>query len=104
MSLDAPSQLAALGNDLRLNVFRFVIHAGTQGRSAGEIAKHFDVSSSTLSSHLKTLQQSGLFQSRREHQRIVYSVDQDHVRKLIQFLVSDCCGSNPKLCGLDFKE
>ena len=97
-------QLAALGNELRLNVFRFVIGAGEKGRCAGEIAEHFGVSASTLSSHLKTLHQTGLFQSRRDHQRIFYSVEHLQVRKLILFLVSDCCSSNPDLCGLNIQQ
>ena len=96
-------QLAALGNSLRLDVFRFVIGAGINGSSAGEIAEHLRVPASTLSTHLKTLQQAELLQSERIQQRIYYSINHEQVQNLIHFLVSDCCDHNPELCGLDIK-
>lgn len=96
-----PAQrFAALGNDLRLACFRFVIRAGADGRPAGEIARHLDVAPSTLSSHLATLQRCGLLSSRRERQRVIYTVDDTVVRSLIGFLVNDCCEGRPELCGL----
>lgn len=96
-----PAQrFAALGNDLRLACFRLVIRAGADGRSAGDIARHLDVAPSTLSSHLATLQRCGLLSSRRERQRVIYSVDAAVVRSLIGFLVDDCCQGRPELCGL----
>ncbi|MFN3165325.1 MAG: ArsR/SmtB family transcription factor [Pseudohongiellaceae bacterium] len=99
--MKSADQLAALGNELRLKVFRYVIKSGDEGVCAGEIANHFKVPASTLSAHLKTLQQNGLLKTRRSQQRIYYSVNHAQVRKLIQFLVSDCCASSPELCGLE---
>jgi len=96
-----PAQrFAALGNDLRLACFRFVIRAGANGRSAGDIARHLDVAPSTLSSHLATLQRCGLLSSRRERQRVIYTVDEAVVRSLVGLLVDDCCEGRPELCGL----
>jgi len=96
-----PAQrFSALGNDLRLGCFRYVIRAGAAGRSAGDIARHLGVAPSTLSSHLATLQRCGLLSSRRERQRVIYTVDAEVVRSLIGFLVDDCCQGRPELCGL----
>jgi len=96
-----PAQrFAALGNDLRLASFRFVIRAGADGRAAGEIARHLDVAPSTLSSHLAVRQRGGLLSSRRGRQRVIYTVDDAVVRSLIGFLVDDCCQGRPELCGL----
>ena len=101
MSSSVPvQQFAALGNELRLACFRFVIQAGVAGRAAGEIAQALDVAPSTLSSHLGTLQQCGLLTSRRDRQRVIYSVDADAVKTLVAFLLEDCCQGQPELCGV----
>jgi DNA-binding transcriptional ArsR family regulator len=92
-------QFSALGNELRLEVFRFVIRTGTEGRPAGEIAQALNVAPSTLSSHLATLQRCGLLTSRRDRQRVIYAVDPGHVQNLIAFLLDDCCQGQPELCG-----
>jgi DNA-binding transcriptional ArsR family regulator len=92
-------QFSALGNELRLEVFRFVIQAGTEGRPAGEIAQALDVAPSTLSSHLAILAHCGLLTSRRDRQRVIYAVDPDQVQHLIAFLLDDCCQGQPELCG-----
>jgi DNA-binding transcriptional ArsR family regulator len=94
-------QFAALGNELRLSVFRYVIAAGAEGRSAGDIARHHDVPPSTMSSHLKTLEHSGLLRRHRVQQSQLYCVDSDAVRHLVGFLVNDCCQGQPDLCGIE---
>ncbi len=90
----------ALGSELRLNVFRFVIKSGDDGRSAGEIAVHLDVPASTLSPHLKTLERAGLLESERQQKKLIYRVNTSELRQMIGFLVDDCCDRNPDLCGL----
>lgn len=93
-------RFAALGNALRLDVFRLVIACGDQGIPAGQIAAELDVPASTLSSHLKNLQQVGLLASRRDQQKLIYTVNQEVVRELIAYLVKECCQNQPALCGL----
>jgi len=93
-------RFAALGNALRLDVFRLVIACGDQGIPAGQIAAELDVPASTLSSHLKNLQQVGLLASRRDQQKLIYTVNQEVVRELIAYLVKECCQNRPALCGL----
>ena len=101
MTISKPAgQLAALGNDLRLGVFRFVIRVGKDGCPAGEIAQALEVAPSTLSGHLAVLQRCGLLTSRRDRQRIIYAVDPDEVRALTAFLLEDCCQGQPELCGI----
>lgn len=96
----ACAPFAALGNPLRLRIFRLVVAAGPAGLRAGLIAERLDVPPSTLSTHLRTLQGAGLLTARRERQRIVYAVDAVAVRSLVAYLVEDCCGGRPELCGL----
>ena len=48
-------QLSALGHPVRLRILRFVVQAGAEGASAGDIQGHVDLPASTLSHHLKRL-------------------------------------------------
>lgn len=98
--MEEAQRFAALGNGLRLDVFRLVIAAGGQGIPAGQIVSRLDVPASTLSSHLKILQQVGLLTVQREQQKLVYRVNQEAVRELVDFLVRDCWQGQPDLCGV----
>jgi DNA-binding transcriptional ArsR family regulator len=95
-----PETFAALAHELRLAVFRLLIGELPGGLPAGQIALRLQVPSSTLSTHLAQLERAGLLRSWREQQRIVYAVDSTGTRDLVRFLVSDCCGGQPELCGL----
>ena len=91
---------AALASDIRLRVFRLLVGKAPEGMPAGQIALRLEVPASTLSSHLAQLERAGLLRSWREKQRILYAIDTDGTRSLVGFLVNDCCGGQPELCGL----
>ena len=91
---------AALASDIRLKVFRLLVGKAPEGLPAGQIALRLEVPASTLSSHLAQLERAGLLRSWREKQRILYAVDTDGTRNLVGFLVNDCCGGQPELCGM----
>lgn len=90
--------MAALAQRTRLEAFRLLLTAGAEGMPAGEIASTLEVPHNTLSSHLTTMVQSGLLQSRRMSRSIIYSVNEDGVRELLHFLLQDCCKGRPELC------
>jgi DNA-binding transcriptional ArsR family regulator len=94
-----PDVFAALAHDVRLRVFRLLVETGSEGLPAGEIATSLEVPASTLSTHLAQLERVGLLQSRRERQRIIYAIDTEGTQGLVDFLVNDCCGGKPELCG-----
>jgi len=98
MNADA---FAALANDLRLSVFRLLVGIAPEGMPAGQIADRLQVPASTLSTHLAQLERAGLLRSCREQQRILYSVDTEGTRSLVGFLINDCCGGQPELCGYE---
>jgi DNA-binding transcriptional ArsR family regulator len=67
--------------------------------AAGAIAEAVGVSASNVSFHLKDLDQAGLVASRREARSIVYSADYGTLTGLLRFLMRDCCGGRPEICG-----
>jgi ArsR family transcriptional regulator len=98
MNADA---FAALANELRLSVFRLLVGVAPEGLPAGQIADRLAVPASTLSTHLAQLERAGLLKSWREQQRILYAVDTEGTRSLVGFLINDCCGGQPELCGYE---
>jgi DNA-binding transcriptional ArsR family regulator len=98
-TLQALAALAALAQETRLAVFRLLVPAGASGLSAGEIAQRLSVPASTLSFHLKELEQAGLLRSWRRQRQIFYAADYEGMRRLLTFLTADCCGGHPEICG-----
>lgn len=91
--------LAALAQVTRLRAFRALVEAGPNGLSAGALTERTGVPASTLSSHLSRLEHAGLVNSRRASRNIFYAVQIDATRGLLAYLVDDCCGGRPELCG-----
>jgi ArsR family transcriptional regulator, arsenate/arsenite/antimonite-responsive transcriptional repressor len=100
---DALTALSALAQDTRLEVFRFLVTAGPQGASAGDIARAVKVPAPTLSFHLKELEQARLILSRRESRSIIYSANYSHMRGLLVFLMEDCCSGRSDICDINTK-
>jgi DNA-binding transcriptional ArsR family regulator len=96
----AIAAFSALAHPHRLNVFRALVRAAPGKVSAGELARKVGAPPSTLSAHLAQLQRSGLIRATRERQSILYSLDEEGARRLIAYLVDDCCGGHPEICGM----
>lgn len=95
----AVDALGALAHETRLAVFRALVKAGSEGMIAGAIADHCSVPPSTMSHHLATLERAGLVQSERESRLIHYRADFSGMRRLLTFLMQDCCQRAPEMCG-----
>lgn len=95
----AVDALGALAHETRLSVFRLLVKAGPEGMIAGAIAGHHGVPPSTMSHHLATLERAGLVQSERESRQIHYRADYAGMRRLLAFLMQDCCQGTPEMCG-----
>ena len=91
-------QLAALGHPVRLQVLRFVVQAGAEGATAGEIQDHVDVPASTLSHHLKRLVDAGLLATRLEGTFHFYAARYDALKALTDFVWEDCCKRGRSSC------
>ncbi len=91
--------LSALGQDTRLSVFRILVKESPDGLPAGIIAKLLKINPSTLTGHLKILTQAKLLVFTRVEQQIVYRVDIQQVRNLLNFLTKNCCNGNIDFYG-----
>jgi ArsR family transcriptional regulator, arsenate/arsenite/antimonite-responsive transcriptional repressor len=101
--MSAPHALAALaglGQPTRLAIFQLLMGAEPDGIAAGVLADKIGCPHNTLSSHLSVLARSGLVHGAREGRSIVYRADVESIRRLVGFLINDCCGGHPEFCQL----
>ena len=91
-------QLSALGHPVRLKVLRFVVQAGPEGATAGDIQTHVDMPASTLSHHLKRLVDADLLSTRSEGTFHYYAAKYDALRGLTDYLWEDCCKRGKSCC------
>ena len=94
----ALAALAALAQPHRLAVYRWLVERVPEGAFAGEIAGQFELPTTTLSFHLKALQQAGLITPEPQGRFIRYHADLDAVHGLVGYLTENCCGGDESLC------
>lgn len=81
--------LGALAQETRLQIFRHLARTGPQ--PAGQVGDRFGLPLATLSFHLKTLQQAGLLDCRREGRQLIYKARCDAIVELTTYLTEHCC-------------
>jgi ArsR family transcriptional regulator len=91
--------LAALAQGTRLDAFRLLVTHEPDGLPAGELARDLATPHNTMSAHLAVLSRAGLVRGERHSRSIIYRADLARLREVMLFLVKDCCGGNPELCG-----
>jgi ArsR family transcriptional regulator, arsenate/arsenite/antimonite-responsive transcriptional repressor len=84
-------QFSALGQKVRLDIFRLLVRIGPQGSCVEEIKRRVRMPGSTLSHHLDALTRCGLLTARRSGRFIYYAIDWPKTAKLIRFMTEDCC-------------
>src|SRR5208282_1146581 len=107
-SNDAIESLAALAQESRLAIFRMLVKRGPEGYSPTQLGEKLNVSSPTLSFHLKELQRAGLIDVRRDGRFLYYRPNFAHMFQLVGFLTENCCvladrGCDPE-CGASTAE
>jgi ArsR family transcriptional regulator len=80
---DTIDALAALAQPTRLEAFRRLAVAEPQGIAVGELARRLDIPQNTMSTHLAVLVRAGL----------------TALRKVLLFLLQDCCDGQPEICA-----
>ncbi|WP_137125934.1 metalloregulator ArsR/SmtB family transcription factor [Roseomonas sp. HF4] len=98
-SIQAALAFAALGQATRLELMRALLSAGPNGLPAGSIASQLGVPSSTLSFHLRALEQAGLVQATRQGRLLLYAPRIAALRALFAILAEACCAGDPGRCG-----
>jgi len=88
---DVVKSLAALAQPLRLQVFRALVVAGSDGLTPGALVETLGVPATSLSFHLKELASSGLVTQERQSRHLIYRAAFDQVNGLIRYLTENCC-------------
>ncbi|MGA7327385.1 MAG: metalloregulator ArsR/SmtB family transcription factor [Rhodomicrobium sp.] len=94
----ALSGLAALGQPTRLQIFRLLMRHEPDGLQAKAISETVNMPHNTLSTHLAILARAGLVTGERRGRLIIYRANIKGMRRLISFLVTDCCEGHPEVC------
>src|SRR5438128_369138 len=85
--------LAALAQDNRLDVFRLLVQAGSDGLPAGAVAEALGLAPNTLTFHFDRLRHAGLVSVRRDGRSMIYAARYEQMNALLGFLTENCCGS-----------
>ena len=98
-STEAIGSLAALAQESRLAIFQILVKRGPQGYTPTQLGEKLQVSSPTLSFHLKELQRAGLVDVRRDGRFLHYRPNFAHMNRLLEFLTENCCVLADQACG-----
>lgn len=94
----AVTHLSAIAQEARLEIFRLLVQAGSEGVPAGVIGDKLKIPPSTLSFHLKELSHAGLISSRQVSRFIYYSANYDAMNELLAYLTENCCAGQAVCC------
>ena len=81
----------ALSQETRLQAFRLLVKAGTDGLAAGVLGEKLGAAHNTLSFHLTHMSNAGLITSRKQGRSVIYSANFAAMHQLINYMVKDCC-------------
>ena len=96
---NAVTLLASLAREARLEIFRLLVQAGSNGVAAGEIANKLNIPTSTLSFHLKELTHAELIIAEQSGRYIYYSAAFDVMNGLLGYLTENCCKAEQPYCN-----
>jgi ArsR family transcriptional regulator len=89
--IEVVRSLAALAQGLRLQVYRLLVVAGSEGMTPGALAEQLDVAAPTLSFHLKELTNAGLVTQERAGRHLIYRASFERMNGLLAYLTANCC-------------
>jgi ArsR family transcriptional regulator, arsenate/arsenite/antimonite-responsive transcriptional repressor len=97
----ASAQLAALGNPIRLKIYRLLVRAGTEGLTVGAVQDKVGMAASSLSHHIKELVETGLITQERQATALICRAHYPAMTALIGYLSDECCadGKSPVACA-----
>ena len=83
--------LAALGSEVRLELFRRLIRAGSEGLSVTGLQRSSGIPPSTLGHHIKALVATGLVSQVQFGRELICRAEYADIRRLSSFLLTECC-------------
>jgi len=95
----ALAAFAALGQPTRLSMLRLLVRHEPCGMPVGDIAQALRCPQNTASGHLAILARAHLINGARHGRSVIYRVDLDGVRWLVEYLLGDCCNGDPSACA-----
>ena len=98
---DVVKAMAALAQASRLEIFRALVVAGTEGMTPSALSDALGVAANTLSFHLKQLVEAKLITQERQGLHRIYRASFGEIGALLAYLAEDCCGGQP--CEVDIK-
>ena len=88
----AAAALDALGNPVRLQLYRTLVRAGTPGLNITELQSRVGgVPRSTLAHHLQKLLLAGLIQQEKDGASVLSRAHYSVMNKLVRYLTEECC-------------
>jgi ArsR family transcriptional regulator len=88
---DAAFAMAKLGHPIRLKIVQFLVQAGEEGLSVGEIQALVKIPASTLSHHISHLVSGDLILKHRESRSLNCVANYDKLSGLVELLTDKCC-------------
>lgn len=88
---EAVKAMAALAQASRLEIFRALVVAGSEGMTPSALSETLGVAANTLSFHLKELSHAGLVAQERAGRNLIYRAQFDRMNALISYLTENCC-------------
>jgi DNA-binding transcriptional ArsR family regulator len=83
--------LSALAQENRLDTFRMLVQAGSEGTPAGAVAAALGLPPNTLTFHFDRLREAGLITVRREGRSMIYTANYETMNALLGYLTENCC-------------
>lgn len=83
----------SLGSSVRLDIFCLLVHAGDEGKVAGEIAEAVGIPATNLSFHLKAMLQASLVTVRQEGRFLRYRANVPHMLRVLAFVMENCASA-----------
>jgi DNA-binding transcriptional ArsR family regulator len=87
--------LAALGNPIRLGLFRRLVRAGRPGVNFGKLAADLQMPPSSLAHHLHSLVSTGLVLQEKAGRETLNTANFKAVEELTSGLLRHCCADEP---------
>ncbi len=81
----------AMGSGARLTVLRLLVRAGDEGLSVGDIQARTGIAASTLSHHIRILNEAGVIEQSRQGRSTMTRAAYGHLQALADFILDECC-------------